>query len=146
MEGCVEYAYLGQTGHEFLHGIHTLQVCRIVQRSQVRTLLKSLQHLVGQDDGLVELLAAVHHAVAYGINLVKALDDTDFRVGQQGEDELHTLGMFGDVVHDLLLLAVSQLHFHKGTVQAHTLSATRCHHTLVVHVVQGILNRGRTTI
>ena len=43
-------------------------------------------------------------------------------------------------MHDLFLLAISQLHLHKSTIQAYTFSTTAGHHTLVVHVVQGVLN------
>jgi len=111
-----------------------------VQGSQVRALFKLLQHFVSQDNTLVELLTAMHHAVAHGINLVKTLDDTNLRISEQREDELHTLGMLGNVVHNLLLLTIGQLHLHKGTVQAHTLGTATGHHTLIVHVVQCVLD------
>ena len=35
MEGGIEHAHLRQTRHQLLHGVHTLQVGRVVQRSQV---------------------------------------------------------------------------------------------------------------
>ena len=54
-----------------------------MQRSQLRALLECLQYLVGEDDALVELLAAVHHAVAYSVNLFQVFDDADFRIGEQ---------------------------------------------------------------
>ena len=50
MEGGVKHTHLGQARHQFLHGIHALQVGGIMQRGQVRTLLKGLQHLIGQYD------------------------------------------------------------------------------------------------
>ena len=83
MEGCIEDTYLGQTWHQLLHGIHALQVGRIVQRSEVGTLLKGLQHLISENDRLVELLSTVHHTVTDGINLVETLNHTDLRVCQQ---------------------------------------------------------------
>ena len=75
-----------------------------MQRSEVRALLELLQHLVSQDNRLVELLATMHHTVTYGVDLVETLDDTNLRICQQREDELHTLSMLRDVVHNLLLL------------------------------------------
>ena len=146
VESCVEHAHVRQARHQLLHGIHALQVGRVVQRRQVRALFEGFQHLVGQEHALVELLAAMHHAVTYGINLVKTLDDTNLGVGQQREDELHALGVLRYVVHNLTLLAIGELHLYKGTVQAYTLGTATGHHTLVVHVVQCVLDGGRTTI
>ena len=116
MEGGVEYAYLRQAGHQLLHSVHTLQVGGVMEGSQIRALLKHLQHLVGKDHALVELLATVHHAMTYGINLAEVFDYTNLRIGEQGEDELHAFGVLGNIVHDLLLLAIGQLHLHKGTI------------------------------
>ena len=49
MEGSIKYTHLRQTWHQLLHGIHTLQVCGVMQWRKVRALLKGLQHLVGKD-------------------------------------------------------------------------------------------------
>ena len=146
MERCIEYTYLRQTRHQLLHRIHTFQIGRVVKWSQIRTLLESLQYLIGENNRLVELLTTMHHAVTDGIDLIETLDHTDLRIGQQREDELHALRMFGDVVHNLFLLTISQLHLHKGAIETYTLSATTGHHTLIVHIVQGVLDRGRTTV
>ena len=58
----------------------------------------------------------MHHTVAHGINLLQVLDDTNLRVGQQGEDKLHTLSMLGNVMHNLLLLSIRQLHLYKAAL------------------------------
>ena len=47
VESGIKDTYLRQTGHELFHCIDTLQVGRVVQRSQVRALLEGLEHLVG---------------------------------------------------------------------------------------------------
>ena len=83
MESGIKDTDLRQTRHRFLDSIDTLQVGWVVQRSQVRALFEGLQHLVSEDNALIELLTAVHHTVTYGVNLVKTLDDTNLRVGQQ---------------------------------------------------------------
>ena len=74
------------------------------------------------------------------INLIKALDNTNLRIRQQREDKLHALGMLGDIMHDLSLLAIGKFHFHKRAIKANALSATAGHHALVVHIVQGVLD------
>ena len=83
MEGGVEHTHLGQARHQLADGVHTLQVGGVVQRGQVDALLEDVEHLLGQHHRLVELLAAVHHAVADGVDLVEALDDADLGVGEQ---------------------------------------------------------------
>ena len=83
VEGGIEDTHLRQARHQFLHGIHTLQVSRVVQGSQVRALLKGLQHLVSQHYRLIELLATMHHTMAHSINLIETLDDANLWVCQQ---------------------------------------------------------------
>ena len=146
MESSVEDTHLGQARHELTHGANTLQVGGVVQRSQVGALLKHAQHLVVQHNALVELLAAVHHAVTHCVDLAQVFDNTNLGVGEQREDELHALGMLGNVVHDLFFLTIGQLHFHESTVQAYALGTATGHHTLVVHVVERIFDRAATTI
>ena len=141
VEGGVEHTYLRQTWHQLLNSINTLQVSGVVQGSQIRALLESLQNLVGKNHALIEFLAAVHHTVTYSVDLLQIFDHTDFGIGKQREDKLNTLGMLGDIVHNLLLLAIGQLYLYKGIVQAYTLGTTTGHHTLIVHVVQGVLDR-----
>ena len=146
VEGCVEHAHLRQTRHQFADSLYTFKVGRIVKRSKVYASLESLEHLVVKHNALVELLASVYHAVANGVNLVKTLDDSYLRVGQQREDELHTLCVLGYVVHHFLLCAVGHLHFNKRFVKAYALCAARRHDRLVVHVVKCILDRRAAAI
>ena len=146
MEGGIKHAHLRQSWHQLLNCVHTLQVGWVMQGSQVRALLKHLQHLVGQDNRLIELLATMHHAVTYSVNLIEALDNTYFWVSEQRENKLHALSMLRDIVHNLLFLTIGQLNLYKGTIQSHTLSTTTGHHAFIVHVIQGVLDRGRTAI
>ena len=88
----------------------------------------------------------MHHTVANSIDLIKTLDHTDLRIRQQREDELHTFCMFGDIVHDLSLLAIGKFYLHKGPIETYTLSTSTGHHTLIVHIIQGVLDRRRATI
>ena len=83
MECSVEHSHLWQARHEFRYGVDTLHIGGVVERSQVADSLESLDDLRRDDDRLGKLLAAVHHAVTHCVNLVKALDDADLRVGEQ---------------------------------------------------------------
>ena len=146
MESGVEHTHLRQARHQLAHGTHTFQVGRIMERSQVDATLKGVEHLVVEQHALVELLAAMHHAVAHSIYLLEVLDGPYLSVGKQGEDEFHALGMLRDIMHDGLLLAIGKFHFHESAVHTHTLSATRGHYLLGVHIVECILDRRRATV
>ena len=113
MKGSVEHTHLRQTRHQFTDSAHTLQVGRVVQRCQVDTLFEYVEHFFGEQYALIEFLAAMHHAVAYGVNLFQVFDDTNLRVGEQGEDKLPSLCMLGNVVHDFFLGAVGQFYLHE---------------------------------
>ena len=111
-----------------------------MQRSQVGALLKHLQHLIVEQHALVELLAAMHHAVTHGVDFLEVLDGPNLGVGEQREDELHTLGVLGNVVHDGFLLAIGEFHFHESAVQTHALGPTRGQHLFGIHVIERVLD------
>ena len=140
VERSVENTYLRQAGHQLADGLHALEVGRVVQRCEVDALLEGLEYLVVDYHALVKLLASVHHSVPYGVDFVKAFDYSDFGVGEQGEDELHALGVLRDVVHYLFLGAVGHLHLDERPLEADALGAARCHDRLVVHVVKCVLD------
>ena len=129
-----------------------------MQGSQVRALLEGLENLIGQNNRLVEFLSTMHHTMTDSIDFVETLNNADLRISKQRENELHALGMFGDVMHNLLFLAISQFDFHESTIKTYTLGihesaiktyslgTTTGHHTLVVHIVQSVLDGGRTTV
>ena len=83
----------------------------------------------------------MHHAMANSIYFIQTLDNTNLWICQQREDELYALSMLRDLVIDLLLFTIGQLNLYKSTVQANTLSTTTGHHTLIVHIVQSVLDR-----
>ena len=117
-----------------------------MQGSQVGALLESLENLIGQNNRLVEFLPTMHHTMTDSIDFVKTLDNANLRISKQRENELHALGMLGDVMHNLLFLTISQFDFHESAIKTYTLGAATSHHTLVVHIVQGVLDRRRTTV
>ena len=89
MESGVEHTHLLDAGENLLHGLDAGDVGRIVERSEVVAVLDLLKHLVGKEHALAELLGAVDHAMAYGINLVVGLDATHFGIGEDVEHSLH---------------------------------------------------------
>ena len=140
MESCIKHTYLRKTWHEFLYSIDTFQVSWVVQRSKVRALLEGLQNLVGKNHTLIELLTTMHHTMTYCINLIKTLNHTNLWIGEQREDELYTLSMLRNVVHNLLFLTIGKLNLYESAIETYTLSTTTGHHALIVHVIQSVLN------
>ena len=140
VESGVEHAYLRNVGQKRCDCIHTLDVCRVVQRSEVVALSKSLHHFRRETNRFVELLAAMHHSVTYCIKLAKALQHGIIAVCQHFEDVLNACGMLLDGVLPLVLLAI-QLDSYKRIGQTNLLNAATCNDGLVVHVVECIFNR-----
>ena len=106
MESGVEHAHLRDVGQQRLHGVHTLDVGRVVQGSQVVAGGKGFHHFGCEPDRLVELLAAMYHAVTDGIQLAQVPQHGVLACRQYLEDELHALGVFLDGAFHLVLLAV----------------------------------------
>ena len=95
MEGGVEHGHHGDAGHDLGAGADADQVGGVVQRSQGVAVLDGLQHLVGDQDGLVESLAAVDHPVTHSIDLLHAGDHAVLLVHKGVQNGLDGLGMGG---------------------------------------------------
>ena len=115
-------------------------------RGEVDEALDAFLHLWRDEAALLEEVAALHDAVANGPNLVEALDGSELRVEKALEHELHALLVGWQVGHDLLLLAVGELHLDEGVVDADALHATLGEHGLVGHVVEFILNAAAAAV
>ena len=66
-----------------------------MQRSQRIALLNGGHDLIGDEDGLGELLAAMHHAVAHSVDLLHGADHAVVGVHQSVQHSLNGLGMGG---------------------------------------------------
>ena len=124
VESGVEHAHLGHVGQDSRDGVHALQIGRVVQRSQVVAGFKGSQHLRRQQDRLAELLAAVHHAMAHGINFVHGLHHAILGAGQRLQDEFHTGCVLRDVLLQDFLLAVGQGQLQERVLQTDFLDAS----------------------
>ena len=139
MEGRVEHTDLGNLGQQSGDGVDTLDVGRVVERGQIVALGEVGHHLGSEANALVELLAAVHHAVAYGIEFVKILEHGVVAGGEHLEDPLHTGSVLGDGALHLVFLAV-ELDGDEGIGQADLLDAAGGDDAAVVHIVKCILD------
>ena len=110
MESGVEHSYLRNTRQDLLDRVDTLEVSRVVQRSQFYALDDHLFYLRGDEYGLVEFLTTMHYAVTYGIDLFEIFDATDLRIHELLQDQLNTYGMLRHRFLEFNLLAIRQFN------------------------------------
>ena len=146
MEGIVEYRYLRRMRHQLIDGTQTTQVTGIVDGCKIDKALDAVFNFLGDDAALLEEVATLHDTVADCINLVEALQCSDFRVKQYLEDECHTFLVGREVGHYLPLLAVVQFHLDERLVKSDTFNTTLSQHRLICHVVQLVLNGTATAV
>ena len=95
VEGGVEHGHHGGAGHQLLAGLDADDVGGVVQGGQRIALLDGGHHLVGDQDRLGELLAAVDHPVAHRVDLLHGADNAVLLVHQGVEHGLNGLRVGG---------------------------------------------------
>ena len=68
MESRIEYCYLGNTRNQCFHSIDTLQVSRVMQRSQIRTFDYLVDHIPVDLHAGSELFTSMYHTVADSVD------------------------------------------------------------------------------
>ena len=148
VEGSVEHGDHGHAGHELLAGLDADDVGGVVERGEGIALLDCLHDLVGDDDGLGKLFAAVDDAVADSVDLLHGADDAvllvDERV-QHGLDGL-VVGGHGDGSGLDGFLAGKLGLIGEQTVDADTLAQTLRQQLARGGVEQLILQGRRTCV
>ena len=146
MESIVEHCHLRHVGHKLVYSLDAGQMALVVHGGQFDQALYSLLHLGGHEATLLEEVAALHHAMPHGPYLVEALDGAHLGIEQAFEYQLHALLVGGQLGHDLLFVAICELHLDESLIQSDTLHAALSQHTLVGHVVQLVFNRTASTV
>ena len=112
------------------------------QRAQVAD---GLHHLIGDEAALLELLAAVHDAVADGVDLADAVDDLAFAGGHLLHHLGKRLGVGGEDGGGRGLVAIALMGDH-AALHADALTQTLAQHFGAVHVDELVLQAGRATV
>ena len=146
MEGGVEHGHLGRSGHNGLAGLDAHQVGGVVQGAQRDVLADGRLHLIGDDAGGGELLAAVQHAMAHRADLIHGLDDALLGILQGRQHQLGGAHMVGDLLVDVGDLAVGGLLVQVGALDVDALHQALGDDALVIHVHQLVLQGGRTGV
>ena len=147
VKGRVKDGDLGRAWHERGHHIDAGVSRRVVQRRQLLTQLKFLAGRPVDDDGLGEVLAAGHDAVADGVNLRKVADGTLRIVHQRFQKFLQALGYrhIRHMIGDLLEIG-RKGHVHVSVGGSHLLGQALHERNLAVSLDKLALQRRRTRI
>ena len=95
MEGGVEHGDHGHAGHELLAGLDADDVGGVVERGEGVALLNGVHDLIGDDDGLGELFAAVNNAVADRVDLLHGGDHAVLLIDKRVQHSLNGLAVSG---------------------------------------------------
>ena len=145
MEGGVEHGHLRHVlAHDGGAGVDAGDVGGVVERRQGDAVLQSLHHLVGDEDRLVESLAAVDHPVTHRVDLLHGADHAVVLVHQGVQHSLDGLRVGGhgnvDSVQHLLALHLGLIG--ELAVDADALAKALGQHLLGLGVEQLILQGG----
>ena len=146
VESRIEHSHLGNTRNQRFHRIDTLQVSRVMQRSQIRTFDYLVDHIPVDLHAGSKLFTTMYHAVADSIDFVIFLDATVCLVSQNAQDKFDTFLVAGNFFfqNDFLTVLVSQLQ--ECTRQTDLFDTTLCHHFAGCHIEQFIFNRTATAV
>ena len=114
VEGGVEHAHLGHAGHDGLDGFDAYHVGGVVEGGDVVALTDFLFHGIVDEHAGAELLAAVYHAVAYGVDFVVGGYAAHLAVGKVCKDGLDGLAVVDEAQSDCFLAAVGLLVFEEA--------------------------------
>ena len=117
----------------------------VVQRSQRAQVADSLDNLGGDEAALLELLTAVHNAVADGVNLRDIVNDLALAGGHLLHNLGESLGVGGEDGGRGGLVAVGLMGNH-AALHTDALAQTLAKNLFTLHVDQLVLQAGRTTV
>ena len=144
IEGGVEYAYVGNVGHNCLASRNTLERGRTVEGVDGNNGLDIVKLLIAENAGLVDL-AAVNEAVTYCAYLAYVSDNAKLGIGKELENESDSLVVRG---HGILLLVVGLTGtlVSDGTRKTDLFAKTSCQDLARSHIKKLILKRAASCI
>jgi len=96
MEGRIEYPNLGYSRQQFIDGINTSKVGRVVQGRQVDILFEGSYNIGCYWNAPAEIFASMNHAVAYSIDLMNVVDYSIFFVSQLFKNQFYACRVVGN--------------------------------------------------
>ena len=122
MECRIKYSNIRYPRHDLLACTDTKNIGRVMQRCQRTALLDLTDHILIDQYGRRKLLAAMHHTMTNGFDLIQRFQDSMLRSYQSIKNGLHRYGMIRNVYGFLQFLA---LHLdRKDTIKSDSLTLT----------------------
>ena len=147
MESRVKYRNLGNVLAENLGaGVDALNMSGIVQGSKGRELLDFSENVGVDENGTVEVSAALYYAVTDGGHFVKSLDSAVLGVEQSVLDRFKSLSVVLHFSLALNLFAVGSLKSDERALGADSFAVAFCKHALVSHIDELVLQGGAACI
>ena len=145
VEGGVEHSHHGNVAEHLAGGLDTQNTGGVVQRSQRAQLTQRVDDLIGDQAAALELLAAMHDAVADGVDLAHVIDALACTGGHLLHDLGKSLGVGGEDCRGGSLGAVGLVSDH-AALHANALAQAFAQHLFAVHIDQLILQGRRTAV
>ena len=137
--GGIEHRHHGHAGHDLHAAPDAHQVGGVVEGAQGYALFDGGQHVVVDDHGLGELLAAMEHPMAHRVDLVHALHHADILVRQGFQHHADGLGMILHVLFKHVGILARGLVGQLRAVDADALAKPLGDNRAAVHVDELIL-------
>ena len=134
VESRIKHRYLRNTRDQSLHRPNTLQVSRVMKRSQIRALDYLIDYILIDQYARSELLATMYQTMTNSVDLLIVLDTTISSVGQYAQDKLDALLMAGNLSLDNHLLALLIRQFQERARQTDFLDTTLSHNLTGGHI------------
>ncbi len=146
----IENGHVGHAGEELFSHFNTHEVGGIVQGAEQEAIPDDVLDVLIHPHRVRDGFAAVQHAMADGEYFALVLDDAHFRIGQQGDDQLHGLHMGGEgrLANQLVFLVRIRGDFVGQATAGLTdaLGKAGAEHALRVHLQQLIFARRGTRV
>ena len=146
MECRIEYCSLWNSGHIFLTGIDSYEICRIVERRKCTELFYVLFHTLVYKYGFIEFLATMNHPVAYSVYLGKVRDHAVVLIYQRVYYQLngYIVILHGSLDHNLVLAGRSVCQH--ASFYTDTLYKTFCQHVFGIGIYKLVFKRRASTV
>ena len=146
VESRIEHSHLGNTRNQRFHRIDTLQVSRVMQRSQIRTFDYLVDHIPVDLHAGSELFTSMYHTMADSVDFVIFLNAAVCLVSQNTQDKFDTFLVAGHFFFQNNFLTVFVGQFQECTGQTDLFDTTLCHYFTGCHIEQFIFNRTTTAV
>ena len=145
VERSVEDGDHGDVAEHLAGSLDAQDACGVVQGSQGAQLADGVDDIIGDQAAGLELLAAMHHAVADSVDLADIVDALALAGGHLLDDLSKRLGVGGEDRRGGGLVAVCLVGDH-AALHADALAQALAQHLLAVHIDQLIFQGRRTAV